>query len=78
MGQSGEDVKLSEAAFKLFPYLVECKSLARVAVYRYYEQRTNSAGEVLVVVKENGKKPLAIISLDHFMELVKCRSQNLS
>ena len=76
MGASGVDVKLSEAAFRLFPYAVECKSLAKVAVYRFYEQREpNSDGETLVIVKENGKQPLAIVSLDHFMELVKCQNK---
>jgi hypothetical protein len=71
MGQSGDDVVLSEAAFKLFPFSVECKNLARVAVYRYYEQRSPTQGQVLVVVKENGKKPLAILDFEHFMELIK-------
>jgi len=72
MGASGDDLLLSEAAFKVFPYSVECKNLAKVAVYRYMEQRNpDSAGNTLVVVKANGKQPLAIVYLDHFMELVK-------
>lgn len=76
MGASGVDVQLSEAGFKAFPYKVECKNLAKVAVYRFYEQREpNGDGETLVVVKENGKQPLAIVSLSHFMELVKCQNK---
>ena len=71
MGASGEDVKLSEKAFTLFPYSVECKSLKKVAVYRFYEQRPPDQGaKTLVVIKENNKEPLAVVSFSHFMELV--------
>ena len=75
MGASGDDVLLSEKAFSLFPYAVECKNLKAIAVYRYYEQRVPKEGHTLVVLKENNKKPLALVSLEHFMELVrgKCK-----
>ena len=77
MGASGDDILLSEAGFKVFPYSVECKSLAKVAVYRFMEQRNpDSAGNTLVVVKENGKQPLAIVYLDHFMEVLKRASSS--
>lgn len=72
MGDSGSDVILSEVAFKAFPYDVECKSNARFAIYQAYEQRNEDVidGERLVVIKGNHKPPLAIVSLDHFMELI--------
>lgn len=73
MGTSGVDVQLSEAGFKCFPWNVECKNLARVAVYRFIEQGAkdrDNAGKPLVVVKENGKQPLAIVYFEDFMELV--------
>ena len=75
MGASGDDLLLSEKAFSLFPYCVEAKNLKAIAVYRYYEQRVPKEGHTLVVLKENNKKPLALVSLDHFMELVrgKCK-----
>ena len=38
MGAGGEDIQLSKAARDLFPYTVECKSNARIAVYKFYEQ----------------------------------------
>lgn len=71
MGASGRDVQLSEQALQLFPYSVECKSRARIAVYRDYEQAvSNAEGAMpLLVIKQNGDKPLAIMDLDHFMEL---------
>lgn len=73
MGAGGEDVQLSPAARKLFPYSVECKNLAKIAVFNYYEQSQTNAGsyEPLVVIKQNRSKPLAIVDLEHFMELVK-------
>ena len=73
MGQSGEDVQLSPAARKLFPYSVECKNLAKIAVYNYYNQCLTNCGasEPLVVVKQNRSKPLAIVDLEHFLDLVK-------
>ena len=71
MGESGTDVQLSEAAFAKFPYDTECKSLKRVAIYRYFEQRPQPVnGLNLLVIKENGKKPLAVVDFEHFMTLV--------
>ena len=72
MGAGGEDVQLSPAARKLFPYSVECKSLAKIAVFNYYEQATgHGAHEPLVVIKQDRAKPLAVVDLEHFMKLVR-------
>jgi len=65
-------VQLSEAGLKAFPYGIECKNLAKVAVYKFYEQAmTHGDAEPLVVVKQNRSKPLAIVDLEHFVELVR-------
>lgn len=75
MGAGGEDVQLSPAARKLFPYSVECKNLAKIAVFNYYEQATGHGDhEPLVVIKQNRSKALAVVDFDHFMDLVR-RSQ---
>jgi len=72
MGEGGEDIQLSPAARKLFPYTVECKNLAKIAVYNYYVQATgHNDFEPLVVIKQDRSKPLAVVDLEHFMELVK-------
>lgn len=72
MGAGGEDVQLSPAARKLFPYSVECKSLAKIAVFNYYEQATgHGTHEPLVVIKQDRAKPLAVVDLEHFMKLVR-------
>jgi hypothetical protein len=71
MGESGDDIKLSQAGFSLFPYAVECKNLARIVVYKWFEQRIPKEGNVLLVIKANNKEPLAVTTLAHFMELIK-------
>ena len=72
MGASGVDVLLSEVAVQRFPYSVECKNRARMAIYDIWTDTTDNVApntHPLLVVKANGKEPLAIVSLKHFMEL---------
>ena len=72
MGQSGEDIQLSPAARKLIPYNIECKSKARSQVHTYYEQaKSHGKHEPVVIVKMDRDIPLAVISLDHFLTLIK-------
>ena len=73
MGQGGEDVQLSPAARKLFPYSTECKRHKAFAIYGPYEQAyTNSKGiQPLLVIQGDRKKPLAVLDFEHFMELSK-------
>lgn len=71
MGAGGEDVLLSPAARKLFPYTVECKSRARIAVYEWYEQaKGHKDHEPLVFIKANHKLPLVIMSAEHFLKIL--------
>ena len=75
MGAGGEDVQLSPLARSLFPYAVEAKSKAKIAVYGFYKQAEEHAislkedAEPLVVIKQNNDKPLAIVDFEHFMLL---------
>ena len=74
MGASGEDVQLSPAARRWFPFSVECKSRATISTYAWYQQaKTNAPKDTtpIVVMKQNHSKPLVLIDLDSFMELVK-------
>ena len=70
MGAGGEDIQLSPAARKLFPYSVECKSLKAIAVYKYYEQAEANCGkyEPLVVIKATRKKPLVLVDAEYFFD----------
>jgi hypothetical protein len=74
MGAGGMDVQLSPAAKRWFPYATECKSRASIGVYAWYQQakaNTPVGMEPLLVIKQNHSKPLVLIDLDAFMELVK-------
>jgi len=72
MGAGGEDVQLSPAARKLFPYQIECKSKATSQIHTYYEQaKTHGKHEPIVFVKMDRKEPLAIVSAKHYMEVIK-------
>ena len=76
MGASGVDVLLSDAAIKCFPYSIECKNLARLAVYSLYEQAVSNTAEgttPLLVIKQNRSDPLVVLSLTDFMELYENR-----
>ncbi len=77
MGVNGVDVQLSTAAFKKFPYDIECKNTERTkTIYNYYEQAIshNNKGEPLLIIKMNRQKPLAIIDAEHFIEMVSCKN----
>jgi len=74
MGQSGEDVQLSPAARKLFPYSIECKARKSLAISDWYSQcKTNAPKgmEPLLVVKQDRCKPLVVVDADHYFELLE-------
>ncbi len=73
MGASGEDIQLSPAARRWFPFSVECKARESIATYAWFEQaKTNAGGHhPLLVIKQNHSKPLVVLDFDTFMELVK-------
>jgi hypothetical protein len=72
MGASGEDVQLSPAARRLFPYQIECKAKAKAQVYTWYEQaKSHGDHEPVVFIKKDRSKPLVVVDAEHFVELVK-------
>lgn len=74
MGQGGEDIRLSTAARKLFPYSVECKSRKKIAVYSDYDQAQRNCpngAEPLVILKADRRTPLALIDADYFFKLLR-------
>ncbi len=74
MGANGEDVQLSPAARKVFPFSIECKSRASLPLYAWYQQAKFNAPtgmEPLLVVKQDRSNPLVVLDLEKFMELVK-------
>ena len=71
MGAGGEDVQLSSAAQRLFPYSIEAKNQERVNVWAALVQaRSNAAKRTpLVVFKKNGEDPHVLLNWNHFIEL---------
>ena len=73
MGAGGEDVVMARAAREKFPYSVECKNVEKLNVWDAYDQAKANAGnyEPIVIMKKNGKKPLAIVDAEYFINLNK-------
>lgn len=75
MGAGGEDVQLSPAARAVYPIQIECKNLAKIAVYDYYRQAATHGGhEPVVVIKQNNCKPLVVVDADYFFRNFKRES----
>jgi|TARA_R110000751_G_scaffold9300_2_gene35254 hypothetical protein len=72
-GENGCDIKLSKIAKRILPYQFECKYQERLAtLHKWFGQSRNHGGlEPVLVVKMNDKKPLLVMELDHFFEIVK-------
>lgn len=73
MGAGGVDIKLSPAALRLFPYAIECKKHAKIAIYSWYDQATSNAGthEPLLFIQADRRKALVVVDADHFLELTR-------
>ena len=46
MGDSGEDILLSPAARRLFPFSVECKAQESLSIWSALEQAESNAGNI--------------------------------
>jgi len=72
MGVSGVDIQLSSAAKAAIPFGLECKNKNRVAVYQWYQQAKDNAGELtpVLVIKQNHSEPLVVVDAKWFFERV--------
>ena len=72
MGDSGEDILLSPAARRLFPFSVECKNQEKLNIWSSLEQAETNSGEhiPLVVFKRNRTKTYAVLEFDKLLELL--------
>ena len=72
-GINGPDIILSRRAVKLCPWNWEIKNRNQMkGVYDWYKQAgKNTKLEPVVVMKMNTRKPLAVIDLDAFINLIK-------
>ena len=72
MGDSGEDVLLSPAARKLFPFSVECKNQEKLNIWSSLEQAENNSNNhiPLLIFKRNRTKTYAVLEFDKLLELL--------
>ena len=72
MGDSGEDILLSPAARKLFPFSVECKNQEKLNIWSALEQAEGNSGNhtPLVIFKRNRSKTYAVLEFDKLLELL--------
>lgn len=72
MGASGEDVLLSPAARKKFPFTIECKNVEKLNIWEAINQ-ARGFGNIhtpAVIFKKNGESPFIAIPLDKFMSIL--------
>ena len=72
MGDSGEDILLSPAARRLFPFSVECKSQEKLSIWSSLEQAEGNSGEhaPLLIFKRNRSKTYAVLEFDELLKLL--------
>ena len=72
MGDSGEDILLSPAARRLFPFSVECKNQEKLNIWGALEQAEENSGNhvPLVIFKRNRTKTYAVLEFDKLLELL--------
>ena len=72
MGDSGEDILLSPAARKLFPFSVECKNQEKLNIWSSLEQAEKNSGShaPLLIFKRNRTKTYAVLEFERLLELL--------
>ena len=72
MGESGEDILLSPAARKLFPFSTECKNQEKLNIWSSLEQAETNSGDhtPLVIFKRNRTKTYVVLEFDKLLELL--------
>ena len=72
MGDSGEDILLSPAARRMFPFSVECKNQEKLNIWSALEQAEENSGDhtPLVIFKRNRTKTYAVLEFDKLLELL--------
>lgn len=73
MGVSGEDIQLSPAARRSFPFAVECKNSEKIGFWPTVDQAVNNAGPYipLIVFGKNRTKPWVAFPAEDFFELLE-------
>jgi len=70
MGAGGEDILLSPAARKIYPYSIECKNVEKLNIWEAIKQAKENAGRHIPVVcfKRNHHEAWIAMPLTKYME----------
>ena len=73
MGDHGEDVKLSPAARRLFPFSIEVKNQEKLNIWASYEQAAKNAKQhiPLLIFKRNRSDMMCSLKFDDLLNLIK-------
>ena len=77
MGDSGEDVLLSPAARKLFPFSVECKNQEKLNIWSSLQQAEDNAGQhiPLLVFKRNRSKTYITMEINDLIKILNDKKE---
>ena len=78
MGESGEDIHLSPAARKVFPFSIEAKNQERLNIWEAIAQAEANAREgstPLVVFKRNRSEVFAVIPFEALLTLLYSKEE---
>tara|TARA_R100001086_G_scaffold62070_1_gene28786 strand:- start:118 stop:453 length:336 start_codon:yes stop_codon:yes gene_type:complete len=72
-GENGADIRLSKIARRILPYQFECKYQERLSTLHKWFKQSKRHGRLnpVLVCKMNEKKPLLVMDLDHFFNIIK-------
>ena len=72
MGESGEDIILSPAAWDLIPFSFECKNQERLNIWESLSQAEDNCKQhtPAVVFKRNRSKTYIALELEHFLNII--------
>lgn len=74
--ETGADIKMASYAEQYFPFKIECKNQEAVGpIYTMYDQAISHCKmgdrEPLLIIKKNGKRPLAVMDADEFFFVLR-------
>lgn len=70
MGAPGEDVLLSPAARRIYPFSIECKNVEKLNIWQAIAQAKSQGGHApMVCFKKNNEEIYVAITLKDFLEI---------
>lgn len=72
MGAAGEDILLSTAARRQFPYSIECKNVEKLSIWRAIDQarfNCDSQHTPMVVFTRNRETPYVALPFEEFLKI---------